>query len=134
MPRPSQRFPGRTRTRRTSRTHRCDRSPVAAALSAAVLDAGLDLHPLLRLAVAVSAVVLTLGGRLVVTGPLSLFAGRYRAAGSGGLSLSVSRGQGPARHLAVGVRLGERGFGMAAALGPLSPMTTLATLLGTAAR
>ncbi|MFE7191460.1 hypothetical protein [Kitasatospora sp. NPDC057541] len=134
MPRSRQGRPARRRTRRPQRTARYDRSPVVAALSAAVIDAGLDLHPFLRLAVAATAVVLTLGGRLLVTGPLSLFAGRYRAAGARGLSVSVSSGPGPARHLAVGVRLGDRGVGMAAVLGPLSPMTTLSGLLDPSAR
>ncbi|MFB7471328.1 hypothetical protein [Kitasatospora sp. NPDC056184] len=94
----------------------------------------MDLHPVLRLAVAAGLLGLALGGRLIVTGPLSLFAGRYRAAGARSLSLSVSCGRGPARHLAVGVRLGDRGIGMAAALGPLSPMTTLSALLDSSSR
>ncbi|MFB8239578.1 hypothetical protein ACFC58_23790 [Kitasatospora purpeofusca] len=129
MPRPPKGRPGRNRARRPARATGGDRSPVAAALSTVLIDAGLDLHPLLRLAVAAGLLVLALGGRLLVTGPLSLFAGRFRTADARGLGLSVSRGQGPARHLAVGVRLGDRGFGLAAALGPLSPMTTLSVLL-----
>ncbi|CAN3985169.1 hypothetical protein [Kitasatospora purpeofusca] len=134
MSRPSNRQPGRSRARRPPRDFRNDRSPIAAALSAVLIDAGLDLHPVLRLIVGAGALALTLGARLIVTGPLSLFAGRYRAAGARGLSLSVNRGQGPARHLAVGVRLGDRGFGLAAALGPLSPMTTLSALLDSSPR
>ncbi|MER6360637.1 hypothetical protein [Kitasatospora sp. NPDC001527] len=134
MPRPYQGFRGRSRVRRPARTTGGDRSPVAAALSTVLIDAGLDLHPLLRLAVAAGVLGLALGGRLILTGPLSLFAGRYRTAGARGLSLSVSRGEGPARHLAVGVRFGVHGFGLAAALGPLSPMTTLAALLDSSPR
>ncbi|MEV7774516.1 hypothetical protein [Kitasatospora sp. NPDC086791] len=134
----------RTRTARTrsgrNHDHRRpprggpDRVSITAALSAVLVDAGLDLPPLLRLAAAIGAMVLTLGGRLIEAGPLSLHAGRYRCAGGRGVSVSVVRHRRPVRHLGVGVQLGGRGFGVAAALGPLPPGTDLPVLLGSVRR
>ncbi|MBT2477184.1 hypothetical protein [Streptomyces sp. ISL-94] len=102
---------------------------IAPSLTALLVDAGLDLTPVLRLVVALTAVLLCLGGQPILAGSLSLIAEPYRDPGARGLSLRVRRATGSDRYLAVGIGLGERGFGAAAALGPIPPLSTLPTLL-----